>query len=507
MNILDSKPQLKQKIQNAPTSPGCYIYFDKDGNRIYIGKAKRLINRVKSYFLNYAKLDIQKQLMIDTAVDINFIEVDSEFEALILENNLIKKYHPKFNIMLRDDKNYIFVRFEKIRRKSDPLPTAYSVYQDFPRIKVVREKKEDGAEYFGPFPSTLPVKRLLKVLRKVFPYRIDNGLVYQESDNPLKIFTNIKKPDLYYHIGLSKGTEAGMEDKKTYQERYNELRKYFRGEKIQIINSLKREIDKAVKKLDFEGAAKIRDRLNDIKYVSSHISLDSDIDDVLVTDLKVAERNSAIEHLIESLGFPDEKLKNHDNFRVECYDISNIQGTNAVGSMVVMIDGVATPRLYRKFKIKMKNEPNDFAMMQEVLARRFKQFLRSHLENEELLPEDLRNRAAKWKVDESFSQKPDLIIVDGGKGQLASVYKILYNFGLHNEIPVVGLAKREEEIFKISNQFYDEYTNQINDSDMFKRIVLSKRSPSLQAIQRLRDEAHRFAITYHRKLRSKGMVT
>lgn len=507
MNILDSKPKIKKKIADAPHTPGCYIYFNAEGDRIYVGKAKRIINRVKSYFINYPKLDIRIQSMIDNAVDIEFIEVDSEIEALILENNLIKKYHPKYNIMMRDDKSYIYVRFERIRKKSDPIPTANSVYQDFPRITVIREKNDDGAEYFGPFPDTYPVKRLLKALRRVFPYRIDKGIVYQISDNPLKIFSNNKKPDLYYHLGLSKGAEAGLEDKKSYQKRFNELRKYFRGEKIDIVNKLKKEIDKAVKELDFEQAADLRDRLNDIKYVSTNISLDSDIDDVLVMDLKTTERNTAIDNLIEALKFPSDKLKNHENFRVECYDISNIQGTNAVGSMVVMIDGVATPKLYRKFKIRMKNEPNDFAMMQEMLTRRFRQFITHKLveENEEV-PDELRKRAKNWKPDESFSQKPDLIIIDGGKGQLASAYRILYNYNLHNEIPIVGLAKREEEIFKVSNQFFDEYTNQINDSDMFKRILLSKRSPSLQSIQRIRDEAHRFAITYHRKLRSKGMT-
>ncbi|MCA9381381.1 excinuclease ABC subunit UvrC [Candidatus Dojkabacteria bacterium] len=505
--ILESKTKAFQKsIAEAPLLPGCYMYKDKSGEIIYIGKAKKIRNRVKSYFTNYEKLDARIRSMIDEIHTVEFLTVDTEVDALILESNLIKKYSPKYNIMLRDDKSYIYVKFEKIRKANQPIPTRYSVYQDFPRVTVIRNKKDDGAEYFGPYPDSMPAKRILKRLRKIFPYRTSRHLVYQESSDPLKIFTEDKKPCFYYHIGLCNGACAGLESKEHYQKNYKNIRKFFLGEKKQLLNQLDSKLKKASADKKYEEAAKLRDRIRDINYVTANINISHDTDDVVLNELKKKRRDDAVNNLIGFLKFPQDKLENHKNFRIECYDISNIQGTNAVGSMVVMIDGEIKPALYRRFKIKMKNEPNDFAMLQEVLTRRFRQFLNSQDADDLDIPTDLWKRSKNWKADESFSQKPDLIIIDGGKGQLASTYKILYSFNLHNEIPIVGLAKREEEIFKLSDQFKDEFFNQINDSDQFKRILLPRRSESLFMVQRLRDEAHRFAITYHRNLRSKKLL-
>jgi len=520
MTILESKSEvLKQKLQDLPKTPGCYVFSDKNNKIIYIGKAINLSNRVKSYFANFFQLEIAKQRMIEKAVDLTTYSVDSEFEALLLESNLIKKYRPRYNIVLRDDKNYIFIRLESVRKAGQKIPTTNSPFQDFPTISITREKKADGAEYFGPFPSTTPVKRILKKIRKVFPYCSSTKLIYQKSKDPLEIHLENSKPCFHYHLGLCKGACIGLESKEEYVKRFNNIRKFFKGQKEEIVQDLEKQMLQASKELRFEEAAILRNKVNDIKYVTYNIRIDSKVDDVVINDLKTKERANSIERLIEELEFPPEKLKTHKDFRIECYDISNIQGTNAVGAMTVMIDGEVKPEFYRRFKIRMKNEPNDFAMLQEVLSRRFRQYLMNNYESfiedsstsseeERRASEEFKQIAKKakaWKQDESFIQKPDLIIIDGGKGQLASTYKILYNFGLHNEIPMVGLAKKQEEIFKVTDQFKDDF-NQINDSSKFTRILLPKRSESLYLVQRIRDEAHRFGITYHRKLRSKTFL-
>jgi excinuclease ABC subunit C len=490
-NILKSKTkQFQNLVKSAPKKPGCYIYKDKNGEVIYVGKAKVLLNRIKSYFANYKKLDAKTQLMIKNAKELEFVPVDTEVEALILENNLIKKYHPKYNIMMRDDKSYVFVKFEKYKNGK----------YDFPRIRIVREKKEDGAEYFGPYPNSVPLKNILKRIRKIFPYASCNRRLIQVSEDPLKVDTNNSKPCLYYHLGLCNAPCASLENKKDYLKNFNNIKKFFRGEKLQILDDLQRKMEKAAKSKDFEAAAEFRDKIEDIKYVTANIRIDNSIDDVLIEQQQERQRRNAVNDLIERLNFPENKLKNHKYFRIECYDISNIQGTNATGSMVVMIDGESTPRLYRRFRIRMKNEPNDFAMMQEVLARRFNNLV--NVEKAEI-GKNLKKRMKSWKKDESFSQKPDLIILDGGKGQLTAVYKVLEAFNLQDEIPVVGLAKREEEIFKMKEQFANGKLDLVENK--FSRIKLPKRSESLYLVQRIRDEAHRFAKSYHVKLRNRGL--
>lgn len=508
-NILDTKSNaFQEKVNNAPKLPGIYKYLSKDGEVLYVGKAKNLFNRVKSYFNNFERLELKRKNLIEQASDIELITVDSEVDALLLETNVIKKYQPKYNVLMRDDKNYIYVRFEKIRRKDMKPPKKNSVYQDFPRIKIVRNKKDDGAIYFGPYPDKLPAVKLLRRLRKIYPYRTDNDLVYIDY-NSGKIVNKNKKPSLYYHLGLDKGTTEGLETKEEYVKRYKEIIKFFEGKKTSMKRKIEKRMTDASSKKQYELAAKYRDQLQNLKYITANIRIDNDVDDIAISDIKKKYKAKAVDNLIKELNFPDEKLKNHKKFRIECYDISNIQGTNAVGAMSVMIDGQIKPNLYRRFKIRMKNEPNDFAMLQEVLTRRFKQLVDSQiakLADEGEFDNDLYQRAKNWKPDESFAQKPDLIIIDGGKGQLASTYKILYSFGLHSEIPIVGLAKREEELFKITDQFKDETGSQINDSSMFTKVKLKRKTEELFLVQRIRDEAHRFGITYHRNLRSKKFL-
>ncbi len=505
--LLKKSKQFQEKISNAPQTPGCYVYMDEKGKIIYVGKAKNILHRVKSYFLNYPHIEIKTNMLVDKICDVNFYAVDTEVESLILENNLIKKYRPKYNILMRDDKSYIYVRFEKARKSNQPIPTKYSTYQDFPRITIVREKKDDKAEYFGPYPSTAPINNVLKRLRRVFPYRTTTELVVQVSDDPLVIKSARKKPCFYDHIGLCGGACAGLESKQEYLERFNNIRKFFMGEKKNMIDELKVEMDKYAKEQDYETAAKFRDKIRDIEYVTANIRIDNSVDDIGVELMKDAERANAISQLIEKLNFPADKLIKHDGFRIECYDISNIQGTNSTGSMVVSIDGVSTPKLYRRFRIKTLEGPDDFASHQEVLGRRFRQYLMNNvvIDPNKPMNKSLMTRLKNLKEDESFGQKPDLIIIDGGKGQLTAAFEVLKNFELENDIPIVGLAKREEEIFKLTEQF--KSLEELGTfENKFKRIKLARRSESLFMVQRIRDEAHRFAKNYHKKLRTDSFL-
>lgn len=482
MKFLKTKSeQFIQKVLNAPVSPGCYLYLDSEGEVLYVGKAKILKNRVKSYFTNYPKLEPRIQLMLQHAVDIQFITVDSEFEALLLESNLIKKYATKYNVLLRDDKNYSYIKVEK----------AVKGVRDFPRIRTTREKDDPNAIYYGPYPNSLPLKNIIKRLRKVFPYVSCNRRLVQVSDNPLKIDTNNPIPCLYYHIGLCQAPCASLISKEDYAKNFRNIIKFLDGRKGEIIADLEKEMVVFSKNQDYENAAKVRDKINDIKYVTQNVKIDRDVDDIIVDELKKEQRAQGINNLIAELDFPADKLKNHDGFKIECYDISNIQGTNPVGAMTVMVDGVLRPDLYRRFKIRSKKTPDDFAMLQEMLSRRFRHYMMDQNREDE--------------KDESFSVLPDLIIIDGGKGQLASTYTILKNFGLADLVPIVGLAKRDEEIFKVQWQFN---TDDWPDLALkrFKRIYLPRKSESLFLVQRVRDEAHRFGITFHRKLRSKQMV-
>jgi excinuclease UvrABC nuclease subunit len=540
--ILSTKPATMQAtVKAAPLLPGCYIYRDSKKKILYIGKAKVLRNRVRSYFQNYERVEEKIRQMIDRANSVEFIVVDSEIEALILESNLIKKYKPKYNSLMVDDKHYIYVRFEPLRKKElTSSKQANDGKEDFPEVMIVREKKDDGSEYFGPYPDTLPAKRLLKRLRRVFPYRTCDRRIVQVSADPLKVESSNPVPCLYYHLGLCNAPCAGLESKAAYQRNYNNIRKFFLGQKNDIAYQVELEMKAAAKRQEFEVAARLRNRLADIKYIASNINLDKDIDEVAIMQAKKERKQRALEELVGRLKFPVEAMDVHpkEGFRIECYDISNIQGTNAVGAMVVFIDGEPRPDLYRRFRIQMKNEPNDFAMLQEVLTRRFNQYLRSQMayqkdpanEVTEItdiegftieIPKDLQKKIKAWKPDPSFSQMPDLIIIDGGKGQLSSTYKILSDFGLVDRIPMVGLAKREEDIFKVAEQFNEPlaweggqvlsdnvekkkltYTP-IDDVSGFEKIHLPRRSEALYLMQRIRDEAHRFGITYHRKLRSK----
>jgi len=506
--MVEVNKALREKLDNLPKLPGCYIYKDKELNIIYVGKAKRLKDRVSSYFNDYDRLDPKRQLLVDTIFDLETIVVDTEAEALILETNLIKKYHPKFNRMMMDDKNYSWIKI--------------TTYEDFPRILIARKLIEDGSDYFGPYPETFPSKEVLKKLRKIFPYRschrtIEHieDIALTNSENILKKKPKIKvqpylsnpnsgvhssdpKPCLYYHLGLCKAPCAAVITKLEYRKSINNIKRFLKGQKNEILTELESEMQLASNEMKYEKATLLRDRINNIKYVLNQVNLGSDVDDVVASSRKNKERSDALQSLFNSLNLTkefnekriiDPNTKVSKDIKIECYDISNIQGTNPVGSMVVFVNGQSRPDLYRKFKIRTKDTPDDFAMMNEMLSRRFKRVSKDEKE---------------VKYDETFSILPDLVIIDGGKGQLNVCDAVLKELNLES-IPHVGLAKREEEIFINKKEINIETPTAINSLN-FDRVKLPKRSDSLKLVQRIRDETHRYGITFHRKLRSKKFL-
>ncbi|MCS7317810.1 MAG: excinuclease ABC subunit UvrC [Candidatus Dojkabacteria bacterium] len=469
---------LIKKAESLPASPGCYMFLNKDKQIIYVGKAKNLRNRVKSYFYGFDNLEKRKQNMILETVDLEYVVVDSEIEAIILETNLIKKYKTKYNILMRDDRTYSWIQIDS------------SKTIDFPRIRVVRDKDKHkyNGYFFGPFPDTNIIQDFLKKFRKIFPYASCNRTIKIVSNNPLKVVSSNSKPCLYYYIGLCQAPCAGYVTKTEYLKNIQKIKDFLEGKKQQIIKKLEKEMKKYANNLDFEQAIQIRNKINQIKYVTQKIKLNSNIDDVSIKDIKEEERREALYDLLTKIDYPKSILSSNSlsNFKIECYDISNLQGTNAVGSMVVAINGIMDNKLYRRFAIKKVNYPNDYVMLQEILDRRFKNLC---------------------TTDESFSVLPNLIIIDGGKGQLMAGYEILKKYNLQHKIPIISIAKKEEEIYKLTYQFFEQPDNElINTTKKFTIIRLPKHTEALFLIQRIRDEAHRFGLSYHKQIRLRNLI-
>lgn len=509
------KEKVKEKLLSLPTQPGCYIWRDMNGDVLYVGKAVNLKSRVNSYFNNYERLDPKIRNMVDLICDVDTYTVDSEVEALILETNLIKKYRPKYNKLMKDDKNYSYVMIDW--------------YNPYPSVKIVREQDDPKAEYYGPYPSRFPIFKVLRRLRKVYPYcehlpaklQIPNTKLEKIHDtdeiaNSETLGAKLK-PCFDYHIQLCSGVCAGLISKEEHRKNILGIRRFFQGRKLDMIDELKKSMVEYSKSMDFEKATVLRDRIRDLEYVTQRIRIDKDMDEHKLEQMKDELSKRALDELVEKLPF--EKLDAaKTNFKIECFDISNIQGTNAVASMVVSVNGKAAKNLYRKFKIRSKSTPDDFEMMREALTRRLKRFALGVSENTSqanLNSEDqssmsemssakseVANREKRTlKIDESFSVLPDLLIIDGGKGQLSAAFGILREMNLKS-LPVVGLAKREEEIFYIKNQEAVEKPTPLD----FAMVKLPRRSEALYLVQRIRDEAHRFGITFHRKLRGKASV-
>jgi len=422
---------LTKQLKPIPAKPGIYRFLDKDGSLLYVGKAKNLKNRVKSYFAKTTELTPAKQQMVAKIKKIQFTVVGNETEALLLERNLINRFQPPYNIDLKDDKSWLYVKMTK---------------EAFPKVILTRkqkvEKENNGGEYFGPYTSGLAVRQTMKMLKRIFPFYTEEGPMISLGNNPHSRF----------HLG--RYLNQPLTDQKEWQNNIALIKKFLKGKNQIIKEALLKSMATAAKKKNFEQAARLRDQIRSLEIINvkQQVIKKGEVDELYLNKVK-RSFNSLIQ--LQTIL----KLKNLPS-RIECYDISNIQGNFAVGSMVVLTDGEIDKNQYRKFKIKTVKGSNDPAMIAEVIKRR------------------LRN---DWT-------KPDLILIDGGPTQLNAATKELRHAKL--KLAIASLAKRDEEIY-LPNEAIP--------------IKLPKFSPALQLLQKIRDEAHRFAITYYHKLHSKNL--
>jgi len=401
-----------KNFNDLPKTSGVYFFYDKK-ELIYIGKAINIQSRVKNHFQQPSYRD---NLFIDRVNKIGFFETNSEIGALILEANLIKKYQPKFNVVWKDDKNYFYVAITKAER---------------PMIYITHQKSED-AEYVGPFVEGTALKKTLRFLRRVFSY-------YTTKNHS-------KNKCTYCHLGLCPGPNPDLDE---YKKNIKKLILILQGKRSAVLNSLKQEMKSASKENKFEEAGKIRDRIYNLQQVMSHTRV-LESKDLVKSDLTKSLRGL--------LGL--EKIS-----RIECYDVSNIQGKQATGSMVVFINGLPDKSQYKKFKIKKENTPNDIAMLKETLERRF-----AHPE---------------WKY-------PEVILIDGGISQLNVAITAKNQKVEAKSIKVISIAKRNKDLYIEGRK------------DFIPLKTLPREIYNL--ILQLDDEAHRFAITYHKKLRKKSLL-
>jgi excinuclease ABC subunit C len=435
--------RLRDKLKTLPTEPGVYFHRDADKKIIYIGKAAVLKNRVMSYFQNKHR-DAKTRLLVADIADTEWIVVGSEVEALFLESEFIKRYKPKYNIDLKDDKNWLYVKISA---------------DEFPVISYVRRPLDDKAHYYGPFTSADALRRAMRMLRKVFPY-------VTHANWP-------KRGCLQYHLGLCPGPEEGAITATAYRHSIRQLELYLKGEQTKLMAQLEHDMQKAAKKKLYEEAGRHRDQLQDLRAFSKQMIFGA-------SEAFDLTRDQALTGLAERLGLPVLPR------RIEAFDISHLGGVDNVASMVVFSDGVSNRDEYRRFKMTLKGN-NDVGHMREVLTRRFS-------------PKHL----SEWP-------KPDLLVIDGGQPQLAAALSVLDVMGL--DIPAIGLAKREEEIIrrrpeskKVDAGHYEDEAWVVSSQD-FESILLPSDSHILQLLQRVRDEAHRFAITYQSLLRGKRQTS
>lgn len=411
-----------------PEKSGVYIFLNKKGKILYVGKAKNLKARVSSYFNNRIIFGEKTRLLVSQTEKIKIIITFSEIESLLLEANLIKKSKPLFNIKLTDGKTYPSIRI--------------TIKDQYPAVLIARKQDDNQSIYFGPFPNGKAMRLVLKILRKIFPFH--------------SLVNHPKRICLYNHLGLCPCLPVFNSPrlKKAYNLNIRRMVSFLKGDVKKVVKELEKERDFWSIKEQYEKASKIQNKINSIKLVTA--SFHSPIEYELNPNLRDDLREQKIADLKQSLNNNGIKILSLN--RIECYDISNISGKHATGSMVVFIKGEKTKSLYRRFKIIFKSNVNDFLMIKEIISRRLK-----HKE---------------WEY-------PDLIIVDGGKGQVSFGVQALNENYL--KIPIIGIAKKNEIIIT---------------SD-FREIILPKNSNTLLFLKSIRDEAHRFAIAYHRKLRSK----
>ena len=561
--------KIEQILKNLPAKAGVYLHKNAQGKVIYVGKAVNLRSRVRSYFHKSAQINQKTRRLVGEIEDIDFIVADSELEALLLENTLIKKYQPRYNVRLKDDKRYPYIKVHW--------------HESFPKVTTTRRLLNDGARYFGPYTAAWAAYQTLDVVRKMFPY-----LTCTRT-----ITGNDERACLYYHIGRCAAPCIGVVNQEEYRQIIDNLCDFLGGNTEPVVADLRHQMEKASEKLDFERAAQIRDQIKAIdqivekqKVVNANtvdedvvafarsetdacvqvffirggklvgrdyfvlegtadednaeimtsflkqfydqatnippqILLPQDVDELMIirdwlkskrgadVTLKVPRRGKqkellqmAAENATETLNHLRAQWAADENkqteglvelqqaldlpeppVRMECYDISTLQGTNTVGSMVVFAKGVPRKSDYRRFKIKSVQGQDDYASMKEMLRRRFKRMV-----DDEYNP---KSKIQNLKSDNAWAIIPNLIIIDGGKGQLNAALEVLDEFELRDAIPIVGLAKREEELFL---------------PEQSEPVILPRKSQGLFLVQRIRDEAHRFGVTYHRNLRGKSAI-
>jgi len=567
--MLSVLPELQEQLDTLPSKPGVYLMKNAGEKVIYVGKAINLRSRVRSYFHDSAQHSAKISRLTAEIDRIDFIVTGSELEALILENTLIKRHQPRYNVRLKDDKNYPYIKV--------------TWQEAFPTVLLTRRMTQDGGRYFGPYTSVGAVHQTLDLLRKLFPYRTCNREITGKDDRPC----------LYYHIKRCSGPCIGAINKADYRSSLSQLMLFLEGRSEKVVKQLKAQMARAAEKLNFERAAYVRDQVRAVERVvegqrvispnlkdhdvvafarddgnacvqvffvrggrligreyfmlegtegedagnimSSFISqfydeasnvppeilMPAEANEVAIIrqwlaskrganvvlqvpkrgrkrDLvQLAEENAvdtldtlraqwmadqtkqtaALAELQEHLGLEKPPA------RIECYDISNIQGTSATGSMVVFANGAARKSDYRRFKIRTVEGSDDYAMMAEVLRRRLRRAKQAMQAIEE--------GKSRSKPD-PFAMLPDLLMLDGGKGQLGIAIDVLEELGFQDKIQLAALAKQQEEIFMPGRE---------------ESILLPRRSESLYLVQRIRDEAHRFAIGYHRQLRRKSALT
>jgi excinuclease ABC subunit C len=558
----------------VPTEPGCYLWRDRHGRVIYVGKAKQLRARLASYFGTWSGINQRTRGMLDAARSVEWIVTANEVEALHLEYNLIKRHHPRYNVRYTDDKSYPYL--------------AITVQEDVPRAMVRRNPRRDGTRYFGPYAHAYAIRETLDLLLRVFPVRTCSQGVFDRCQRT-------GRPCLLYHIGRCSGPCVGKIDYEGHRELVNGMISFLEGHTDAVLTDLTEQMHSEAERLNFESAARLRDQLDaaqralakqtmvtnardsfdavnvhedeyeaafqvfsvrrgrvvgrkgwtvdKVEDLSSEELLgrfllelameradqlprqllvpfepaDRETLEQLFTEVRseahegtaaagtvrisVPKRGSKrdfLETVRENAAeaFHQHRLKRAKDFnarsqalnelqqalgleeaplRIECYDISTLQGTNSVASMVVMEDGLPRKSEYRRFQIKGVTGQDDFAMMREVITRRFRRYL-----DEQAKPVEKRK----------FSYPPNLVIIDGGKGQLNAARAALQELGISG-VEICGLAKRLEEVFL---------------PDRSEPVLLPRASEALYLLQRIRDEAHRFAITYHRTLRGRQMV-
>lgn len=556
-------------LGSLPDSPGCYLMKDDQGKIIYVGKAINLKNRVKSYFQKSSDHSYKTRRMVANIRDIEWIVVASELEALILEMNLIKEHRPFYNVRLKDDKRYPYIKIH---------------WQDeFPKVTVTRNMVQDGSRYYGPYTSVWAVHQTLDILRKIFPY----------LTCAREITGKDPRPCLYYDIHLCSGPCIGAITKTDYRQMIEDLAKFLEGKTDPVLKRLQSEMEKASNQLNYEKAAVVRDQIQAVErvverqkiisnerkdsdviamarsngeacvqiffirsgkligreyfilegteeednteileefikqfysqaaYIPNKVMLPQEVEEALIINewlntkrggekvqitvpkrgqskalVKMAAENAAETLRSLEIRWKADKDRQRDALgeiqqalgmseppnRIECYDISNTQGTASVGSMVVFEQGIPNKKLYRRFNIRTVTGPDDFASMREVLTRRFSNFF----------TEAEAKSSPGYKPDLAFSLLPDLLIVDGGKGQLRQAIEVLEENDLTGQFTIVGLAKEEELLFL---------------PNFSEPIRLDDHSQGYYLVQRIRDEAHRFAITAHRNKRGKIGLT